>query len=206
MEQRQSQDHSGLGEPVKLFGKSKPKTSPRKPQLIATIDFSRVNRFTGGTVRRILSEAFEKRAGKNADYLLIMALVDCKRITEFKKIKPGFYLASNTFNYEVLVAGNDFKKACLSNGPFGEGIWSDLIRTEAVINPKILDLYYRGTRRLMKVRKVSESGFQASTARGIRNFRWEYVEGVDYMSGADALRESILEIYHDGRRLSMKEK
>lgn len=191
---------------MKFFEKLKPKAQPSEPHLIATIDFSRVNHFVGGTVRRILSEAFEKRTGEDADYLLTMALVDCKRMTEFKKIKPGFYLASNTFNHAVLVSGEDFKKACLSSGPIQEGPWSDLIRTQAVINPKILDLYYRGTRRLMKVRKVYESGFQASTARGIRSFLWEYVEGVDYMSGADALRESILEIYHDGRRLSMKEK
>lgn len=191
---------------MKLFGRAKPQAAAPEPRLIATIDFSRVSRFVGGTVIRILRESFEKRTGEDAAYLLTMALVDCRRMTEFKKVKPGFYLASNTFNHAVLVSGEDFKRACLSNGPIQEGPWSDLIRTQAVVYPKILDLYYRGTRRLMKVRRVHENGFSASTVRGIRSFRWEHVKQVDYMNGADTLRESILEIYHDGQRLSMKEK
>lgn len=189
---------------MKLFSRDK---APRfEPRLIATLDFTRVSRFTGGTARRILATSFKERKGLDPEALLIMALAECSTVVEFSKLQDDLYLARSLQFPSVMVDGQAFKRACLSVGEFRDPHWHDLVRVNAVVNRQILELYYRGTRRLIQIRKVYETGFQCSTVRGIRSFRWEHVEQVDYLSGADALRESLLEIYFDGYQLSMREK
>ena len=192
---------------MKLFRRAKnsPDVNLKKDH-VATLDLSRVNRNISGTVKRTLEDSFATRGATYYEWLLTKALDDCSALVNFEKSGEGLYIAKQHFIRSVLVDGDSFKRACLSLGEFRDPRWHDLIRIHAVVNPRILELYYGGSRRLMKVRKVYEDGFQASTVKGIRSFRWDRVEQVDYLSGADALRVTLFDVYFDGQRLSIMER
>lgn len=153
-----------------------------------------------------MEDSFATHEATDYEYLLTMAIADCSSLVDFSKSAEGLYIAKQLFMRSAFVDGESFRRACLSPGEFRDPQWHDLIRIHAVVNPRILELYYGGTRRLMKVRKVYEDGFQASTVKGIRSFRWDRVEQVDYLSGADALRVTLFDVYFDGQRLSIMER
>jgi hypothetical protein len=192
---------------MKLFGKElNPAPTAKQIKVIATLDISRLGHYEQIQVRRILNDASRTRRDLDSEWLLISAFTDCFNVANISRYEDKVYIAKPLNARNVWVPGETFKRACLSIGEFRDPEYHDLVRIHGVVNPQIIDLVYGNSQRLIKVRHVYSWGFKAYTTKGIRSFRWENVEKVDFFSGASALRDEILEFIFDGYHLSMRTK